>query len=197
MCVCVGGAPINPICFAPKTSAPSNTPSALPRLSDGKRGPPKSPETGWVDGGSWRGDNPEGMPKGTGGSDTMLPLRGPRRGSRPFLPRHNRGGPTRHLGALCGGRPPPRPLLSVPHRIMDPLCVLGWTRTLWRRKNRCLSVRRDRPRKGMGRSGWLERGSVPHRSIGLARPPRHRRYSQRCWGGGKKSLLGTRGRAAW
>lgn len=97
----------HPICFAPKNSAPSNTPSALPRLSDGKRGPPKRPEKGWADGGSWRGDNPEGMPKGTGGSDTMLPLRGPRRGSRPFLPRHNRGGPTRHLGALCGGRPPP------------------------------------------------------------------------------------------
>lgn len=89
----------------------------------------------------------------------MLPFTGPRRGSRPFLPRHNRGGPARHLCALCAGSPPPppsappQPLLSVPHRIMDPLCVLGWTRTLFRRKKLCLSVRRDRPRKGTGRSG--------------------------------------------
>lgn len=39
----------------------------------------------------------------------MLPFTGPRRGSRPFLPRHNRGGPARHLCALCAGSPPPSP----------------------------------------------------------------------------------------
>lgn len=109
----------------------------------------------------------------------MLPFTGPRRGSRPFLPRHNRGGPARHLCALCAGSPPPpQPLLSVPHRIMDPLCVLGWTRTLFRRKKLCLSVRRDRPRKGRGgAAGSVPRCSPQHWPCAARRPqpPSHQR----------------------
>lgn len=58
------------------------------------------------------GDRGPGTPKATEGSDTMLPFTGLRRGSRPFLPRHNRGGPARHLCALCASSPPRPSFLS-------------------------------------------------------------------------------------
>lgn len=97
-----------------------------------------------------------------GGSATMGPLRG-RAGGPALLPRHNRGG---HSCALCGR---PRPLPCGPPRIMEPLCVLGWPRTLWPAKSRGLSGRTE-PSKGRG--GAVRAAGRAWAGIGLARPPR-------------------------
>lgn len=97
----------------------------------------------------------QGRPRRRRAQTQCCHSRGRAVGPGPSCPDTIGAAPARHLCALCARQPPtppppPLPLLSVPHRIMDPLCVLGWTRTLFRRKKLCLSVRRDRPRKGRG-----------------------------------------------
>lgn len=125
------------------------------------------------------GDRGPGTPKATKAQTQCCHSRGRAVGPGPSCP-DTIGAAPRATCVHCApaAPPPPQPLLSVPHRIMDPLCVLGWTRTLFRRKKLCLSVRRDRPRKGRGgAAGSVPRCSPQHWPCAARRPqpPSHQR----------------------
>lgn len=144
-----------------------------------------------------RGGGPggPGTPKATEGSDTMLPFTGPRRGSRPFLPRHNRGGPRAPL--VCIVRPAaPHPTPPTPAPPFCPPSDNGSALCAWldkdfvSEKETVFVCQKRLAKKGTGRSGGCSGAAslAAPRSIGLARPPLRHPKSQRGWG--KKVLDG-------
>lgn len=152
----------HPLATAPFPTAPTvsggtlrpqkHTTSAFPTQGNRLALLPQTGGRSWKGGGDRGG---QGRPRRRRAQTQCCHSRGRAVGPGPSCPDTIGAAPARHLCALCARQPPtppppPPPLLSVPHRIMDPLCVLGWTRTLFRRKKLCLSVRRDRPRKGRG-----------------------------------------------